>query len=239
MLIVPNEQDGQSSLVALEAGTGKLRWSVPRESQTTYSTPCVYQSSGQPALLIFTNWNYGITAHDPATGMQLWQAKVFGPTQIETAIGSPIVAGDVIIGTCGWLGRDIHVVGVRPPRDEHPPQTVFHFSRGTPLSTTPLVLGDLLFMWSDGGIVTCADVQTGEVHWKERVGGTFYSSPVAAAGRIYNVSVDGQVVVLAGGKEFAELGRMELGEPANATPAIARDKMYLRTVSQLFCLPGK
>ena len=77
---------------------------------------------------------------------------------------------------------------------------------------------------------------TGELIWRERVEGEYYASPVWVAGRLYNVSKKGDVVVLAAGDTFEVLHRISLGQPSYATPAVAGGTMYLRTTSQLFSL---
>lgn len=238
LLVIANEQDGESSLVALSAADGRARWQVPRDSQVTYSTPCVYQPKGRPAEIIFTNWTYGITAVDPRSGKTNWETKVFSKDHLETAIGSPVVAGDLVLGTCGYLGKGNHTVAVRPVGEPGSgrAEEVYRVERGAPLTTTPLVVGDLLFLWTDDGRATCADAATGKVHWQRRIGGTFYGSPVCAGKHIYCTSADGEVVVLAAAKTFEELARVNLGEPSNATPAIARGKMFLRTESKLMAL---
>jgi outer membrane protein assembly factor BamB len=102
-------------------------------------------------------------------------------------------------------------------------------SRGAPLVPTPLVKGDLLFMWGDDGVVVCADARTGKTHWHERVEGKYYASPVWAAGRLINVTRAGEVVSLAAGTRFEELGRFSLGEGSFSTPAIAGDTFYVRS----------
>src|SRR5262245_9297270 len=224
IVVVPNEQDGESSLVALASADGKTRWQVPRDSQVTYSTPCLYQPKGRAAELVFTNWNYGITAVDPPSGKTSWEIKVFSKEHLETAIGSPIVAGDLVLGTCGYLGKGNHTVAVRPtgPPGSGKALEVYRLERGAPLTTTPLAVGDLLFLWSDEGIATCADAASGRVHWQKRIGGTFYASPICAGKHVYCTSVDGEVVVLAAAARFDQLARISLGEPSNATPAVAR-----------------
>jgi outer membrane protein assembly factor BamB len=238
LLIVPNEQQKDSSLVALDCTTGQTRWRVPRESKVAYSTPCLYRRPGRPAELIFTNWEYGITGHDPASGKMLWQCDVFDKSHIETSIGSPVIAGDLVIGMSGWLGHGEQVVAVKVDQGDGAAEAreVYRLDRSAPLCTTPLVKDDLLLLWSDEGIVTCADAQTGNVHWRSRVGGTYYSSPVAVGDCVYNVSADGEVLVLAADREFRELARNALGEPSHSTPAVAGGVMYLRTFTQLFAL---
>src|SRR5207248_1459995 len=104
LVVVPNDQDGQGFLVGLERDTGKPRWKVPRKSRATYTTPCVHAPEGRPAELIFSNYEHGLTAVDPKTGAKNWELDVFDKGHLETGIGSPVVAGGLVLGTCGWLG---------------------------------------------------------------------------------------------------------------------------------------
>jgi outer membrane protein assembly factor BamB len=104
---------------------------------------------------------------------------------------------------------------------------------------TPLVMDGRLFLWADDGVVSCLRGANGEVVWQERVGGTFYASPVWIDGRLYNVSKAGEVVVLAAADKFELLGRVPLGEPTFATPSVADGVMYLRTSTRLFSLGGR
>lgn len=240
MVIVPHEHEGDSSLVALDCRSGETRWRIARDTKTTYTTPCVYRREGRPAALIFTNWKHGITAVNPDDGKTVWETSPFDQKHVETAIGSPIVSGDLVLGTCGWLGYATHTVAVRPD-DETPGEArvVYRMDRGAPLTTTPLVKDGLLFLWADEGIVTCADAADGTIHWRKRVGGTFYGSPVAAGEAIYCVSADGEAVVLAASKEFRLIARNPLGEGSHSTPAVAGGRMYLRTFSHLISIGGR
>lgn len=241
VLVVPNDQDGPSSLIGLERDTGKVRWKVPRQGKSSYITPCVHQPKSGPAELIFTNWDHGFTSIDPKTGTKKWELNIFDKGHTETAIGSPIVAGDLVLGTCGWLGVRQEVVAVRLASgdQEEKPKEVYRISKSAPLCTTPLVKDDLLFLWSDGGIVTCADVKTGEAHWRERVPGSYYSSPIWVNGHLYNISRDGEVVVLAAAKKFEQLARNPVGEGSHSTPAVAGGVLYVRTFTHLISIGGK
>src|SRR5207237_10814036 len=104
VVVAANDQDGPGCLAALGRDSGKVRWRVPRKGKASYTTPCVYRPRGGPAELVFTNWDHGITAVDPRTGRVNWEANVFDRRHVETAIGSPAVAGDLVLGVCGWLG---------------------------------------------------------------------------------------------------------------------------------------
>jgi outer membrane protein assembly factor BamB len=82
-------------------------------------------------------------------------------------------------------------------------------------------------------VVTCAEAESGSIHWQERVGGNFFSSPVCADNKVYGVSTAGEVIVLQASKQFKVLGRAQLGEKTHATPAIAHGRIYFRTLTQI------
>ena len=88
----------------------------------------------------------------------------------------------------------------------------------------------------DTGIATAADAGTGKVHWQKRIGGTFYASPICIDDAIYNIDVAGNVTVLRASKEFEVLGRCSLGDGCHSTPAVAHDRLYLRTFHGLSAL---
>lgn len=239
LVIVPKEHQGDSEILALDRSTGRIVWRVARKSRSTWATPCVFDAHGK-AELIFVNYEHGITSLNPGDGKLNWEVDVFDKRHTESTIGSPVIAGDLVLGGSGYLSVRQEVIAVRPGADDRMNvERVYCLDRGAPLCTTPLVVEDLLFLWSDEGIVTCANAGTGEVHWQKRVGGTFYASPVAGAGHVYNVSAAGIVVVLAADKQFRLVSRMDLGEPSHSTPAIARGAIYLRTFTKLFAVGSK
>jgi outer membrane protein assembly factor BamB len=237
VLVLPNDQAGKSSLIGLDAVTGRTLWDIQRESKSAYATPCVFQGADGAKELIFTNWEQGITAIDPQTGKVNWAADVFDKSHVESSIGSPVLAGNLVLGVCGWLGHGNEVVAVRPPVDRTGKAAVaYRITRGAPLCTTPLVRDELLFLWSDNGIVSCADSATGKLYWTKRIGKMFYASPICVGKRIYNVDVDGTVVVLAASKQYELLSRNDLGEASHSTPAVAEGVIYFRTLSQVLAL---
>jgi len=87
--------------------------------------------------------------------------------------------------------------------------------------------------------VTCIVAATGKVVWRERVGGSYYGSPVWVDGSLYCVDRRGMVAVIAAGKTYRLHAKVPLGEPSFATPAVAGGVMYLRTETRLLSLGGK
>ena len=101
---------------------------------------------------------------------------------------------------------------------------------------------DVLYLLKEGGIVTSMDPVTGQVFKQARLEGAldqYFSSPVAAADKIYMVSQAGRVVVLKAGRDWKILAVNDLDEECFATPAIAADRLFLRTRSALYCFRDK
>ena len=111
-------------------------------------------------------------------------------------------------------------------------------TRGLPYIASPLYYDGRIYLVKNGGMLSSLDAKTGQPFYlQERLGadGYYYSSPVAASGRIYLASQAGRVtVVKAGGDKPEILHQVDFGEPIYASPALAADKLYLRTRSQLY-----
>ena len=232
-------QPGKSFLIAVDRKTGKTRWQVPRRSTlAAYSTPCLRKGDGGPSELVFSSTAHGITAVDPTTGKVGWEVpKVF----LDRCAGSPVCAGGLVIASYGRGSKGTRLVAVRPgsKKDNVLPKIVWDMKKKVPLVPTPLAIDGRLFCWSDDGTVTCLAVATGKQIWQQRLGAAFYGSPVCVNGRLYCISKTGEVFVVAAEDKFKLLGRVKLGEPSFATPAVCDGVMYLRTRSKLFSLGGK
>jgi outer membrane protein assembly factor BamB len=107
-------------------------------------------------------------------------------------------------------------------------------SRGAPLTPSPLLVGDELFVINDGGILSCLDAKSGSVLWQQRLGGTYSASPVLADGRLYFQSEQGVVSVLAPGREFRLLTRNTLDGSMLASLAVSDGSFFIRTDSNLY-----
>ena len=108
-----------------------------------------------------------------------------------------------------------------------------------PYVPTMVAAGNLVFLWGDKGIVTCIDANTRKQQWQSRIGGDYFASPIRIGDRIFGISVQGEVVVLAASPAFKELARTQLGDETYATPAVADGTLFLRTQSKLMSLGGK
>jgi len=248
-VILGNEQDdvkfvkenlrsGESFVVAVEAKTGKTLWKAPRQGAVVaYSTPCLYEPKrGKPAL-VFNSQGQGIYGLEPNTGKVLWD---YEQAFDKRSVSSPIIAGDIVLGSCGSGGGGNFVTAVKPGDASAGRKTelAYQVKKSAPYVPTGIAQGDRIWLWSDGGIVTCLDAPTGAIRYQERVGGNFFGSPVWVDGRLFCVSTSGEIVVVEGGDKFNLLHRYALNELCHSTPAVALGRMFIRTEKHLFSLGG-
>ena len=237
LLIVPNDQDGASFVVALERASGKVRWQAPRKTgdgSAAFATPCIYQPEGGQPQLTLSSWAHGVSGLDPRSGKLLWELPVFQ----NRVVGSPAVAAGVIFAAAGVGGVGRQMMAIRPgdPDRQIEAKVLYRVEKSLPYVVTPVARGSLLFVWNDQGVVTCLDAPTGKVHWVQRVGGDYFGSPVRLGDRLYCIARDGKLVILAASDKFQPPFRVDLGERSHSTPAIANGVMYLRTVSHLMAI---
>lgn len=237
-VIVANEQDGESFLVALDAATGKTRWKTPRKTaEAAYATPCVYEDADGTPALIFASHAHGIYAVDPEGGTVLWEcAEAFD----KRVVTSPVLASGLIFASCGSGGGGNYVVAVRPgdAKGSKKPAVAYTIRKSAPYVPASIGVGALLFLWGDDGVVSCVKAASGEVQWQERLGKRFFSSPVFADGRLFCISTTGEVAVIRAADHFELLARNPLGETAHSTPAISGGRMYLHTLKHLLSIGG-
>jgi outer membrane protein assembly factor BamB len=130
---------------------------------------------------------------------------------------------------------------VRPgdPAKNKKPELAYTIRQSAPYVPTSLCIGNLLFLWSDAGIVSCVDAPSGVVKWQERVGGNFFGSPVCVDRRLFCISSAGEVVVVDASDRFQVLARNPLGELTHSTPAVAGGRMYVHTSKHLISVGGR
>jgi len=224
---------GISRMMAFDLADGRTLWETPlKTTRVCYSVPCIRRNAEGKDELVTCNTGNGIFALDPDTGKINWQISVFD----QRTVASPVLIDDLVIGSCGSGAGANQLVAVRPGPN---PEEVYRIRTNANYVPTPIIVGDLAFLFYDKGVASCIDARTGEVFWKERLKGEFSASPVCASGKIYAVNDQGLVQVIAAKKEFEILGEADLGHPTRSTPGIAGDLLLFRTQSELIAIRGE
>jgi outer membrane protein assembly factor BamB len=220
---------GEDRMLALDATSGESVWetSLPTR-RVCYGVPAVRTAGGVRELVGATT-GLGIFGMNLADGKVLWNHDCF---RLRVCASMQVV-GELAIASHGSLGgRDNLLVAYDMDKQEER----FRIQRAAPYVPTPVATDDLLFLWSDAGIVSCVRLQDGSVCWSERIGGNFFSSPVILGDTLVNVSDAGEVTFLAAKEVFDRLGAIETGAGIRATIAVAQDHLLLRTENQLWVI---
>jgi outer membrane protein assembly factor BamB len=231
LLVLLCDHASASYLIALDARTGKQRWKADRgKGRASYSTPLVVPAPGGDELLV--NSSERIDGYDAATGDLRWYADA--PRQ--TPIPSAVFHGGLIYMTRGY--RNSPYLALRPGGrgDVTASHVVWRATGGGSYAASLVAYDGLLYFTNDVGVLTCADMKTGERVWQTRLDGVFFASPVAADGKIYFVSQTGETFVVKAGRTPEILARNDLGERFVASPAISNGRIFLRSDDRLFAI---
>ena len=236
-VVFTREQEDFSSLksswVAVNKRTGKTAWELERESASanSFSTPLLVKRDNQPAQLIFTSQAHGLTGVNPESGQVLWERKEMFSARV---VASPIYSEGLIIA-CRKGEALVFDLNLIPDQSADTARYVLPRNL-SPYVPTPIVVGELLFLFMDNGTVACVLLATGELMWKERPAGAIFGSPVCVDGNLYCITKAGNVIVIRADSSYQLLGIQELGDGSFSTPAMCRSGMVFRTFSQLMLL---
>ncbi|MCP4658648.1 MAG: PQQ-binding-like beta-propeller repeat protein, partial [bacterium] len=190
IVYVANDNQGASTLLAIDAASGKVKWRVERAAGlAAYGTPLIYRSAGGAEHLVMSSTAAGLTGYDLDTGKRLWRAPDVNPLRV---VASPVQVGELVITSSGTGGRGKWIIAVKPPTSAGGrAKTAWKDERNAPYVPTCLAVGELLFTVHDSGAVACYRAATGEVVWRDKLPDRFYGSPVCVGGRIYVIGRKG------------------------------------------------
>ncbi len=236
----------ESYILALNSKNGEVKWRQIRptdakaESQEAYTTPIPFEYNGRKEIIVFGG-DY-VTSHHPDTGEELWRWGNYNPTKIGhwRIVPAPLTTKNhVIVAAPKRQPLFAIEAGGKGKLDDS--AISWKFEEFPPDVCVPLLYKDKLYVFDgDRYVMTCLDSKTGEKIWQGETGGNkvYRSSPTAADGKIYVVNEDGLVVVMqAGGDEYKELNRIEMGEgPVRACIVPLDGKLLIRTADNLYCI---
>ncbi len=244
---VVNDNEEASSLAAFDKRTGRELWRVPRDEPSNFATPFVWKNSLRTELVVPGRTQ--VRSYD-LDGKLLWQLRGLSTIVIPT----PFAADGLLYLCAGYVGDNVKpnkpVYAVRPggegdltlPDDARESRFVAWLEpNASPYNPSALVYDGRFYVLWDFGFLNCRDAKGGrEIYDKQRLktDGTagFTASPWAYRGRVFCLSEDGDTYVVTAGDKF-QLERVNaLGEMCMATPAIAGDRLFIRTSSRLYCI---
>ena len=244
MVFIQVDTQADSFVLALDAHTGNTIWKADRQELPSWGTPTVVSTPAGDELV--TNASNYIRAYDPRTGRELW--KLGGSSKITAP--TPFAASGLVIIASG-RAPERPLFAVKPGgrgdltlgRDQTSSEQIAWSKTGRgSYMPTPLAYQGILYVLGNNGVFDAYEIETGKEIYRQRlepVGSGFSASPVAANGKIYLTSEDGDVIIIAAGREFRKSGSNSMGELVMATPALSDGVMYVRGQSTLFAIGSR
>jgi outer membrane protein assembly factor BamB len=241
VIVVQADVQKDSFLAAFDVKTGKELWRTPRQDVPTFGTPTVHEVAGRTQILV-NGWKH-MGAYDFKTGQEIWRLGGGGDIPVPT----PIVGHGLVYMTNSHGGRS-PIFAIRETAkgqlalaasetsNEHIAWS--HPSDGAYM-ITPVLYDGILYVCRNNGTITALDAKTGERIYQQRVAAAttpFTASIVAADGKLYLTSEEGDVYVVKAGRTFELLSTNPLGDIGMATPAISEGVIYFRTAKTMIAV---
>jgi outer membrane protein assembly factor BamB len=231
-LVAVVENDSESYTLGLDVQTGRNLWRLDRPKLANWTSPIPWRADAKSDPIVILQSGKGLTGVDPVSGSVLWQY-----TDGASTMSSSVVAQGVVYAPSQGL------TALAPKPGASAPEQLWRSKQINPATISPLVLGTRIFTTNNAGVLTAAEVKTGDLAWKLRLTGPISGSPVGAGDRAVLVSEKGLVqIVDTAAPEGAILGTLQLPlkegtkELILCTPALRGAHIYLRTDSALWRL---
>lgn len=243
-LYLVNDNEEQSYLLALDKKTGEQVWRVERDEKSNWSTPFVWEN-GQRTEII-TPGSGKVRAYD-LNGKLLWWLE--GMSSIT--IGTPYAADGLLYLSSGYVGSPLKpIYAIKPGAtgdislgqgERSNPFIAWCDWKAAPYNPSTLVYDGRLYVLYDRGLFGAYRAKDGTpLYERERVpnGTNFTSSPWAYDGKIFCLNEDGVTYVFRAGDrfEFLHSNRLAEDDMGMATPAIAGDRLIIRTSARVYCI---
>lgn len=230
--------DGETDpfIVALNKLTGDVVWNVKRKKTSaknkfSFSTPLLIEENGRR---VFVSPGSGaVAAHDPADGKEIWRVDYGSGFSVTPR---PVYGHGMVFISSGFAKSRVMAIRLGGSGDITDTHVAWKTDSGVPRTPSMLLVGENLYFVSDKGLASCVDALTGKLHWAEEINGAVSASPVYAAGRIYITTEKGKTVVIEAGRKFKKLAENDLKERTLASAAVSGGTMFIRTVSNLYCI---
>ena len=256
LLIMNFDGSDHQFIIALDKNTGKTAWLKQRsidfkdlgpdgkpelegDLRKAFSTPHVATLDGKPALL--SQGAKAVYAYEPRTGKEIWRVE---ERQNHSAGARPASGHGLVFVNTGWSKGELLALhpgkagevldAAADTKSDTALQVVWRNKRNVPKKPSLQLVNELLFSIDDGGIASCLEAKTGTEFWRERVGGNYSASPLAAEGRLYFFSEEGKTAVIEAGRQFKKLAENTLDDGFMASPAVSGKALFLRTKTHLY-----
>lgn len=243
-LYLVNDNDEDSCLLALDKHSGDELWRVARDEKSNWSTPYLWQNDLRTEIV--TPGSGKVRSYDLDGNLLWWFTGMSSIT-----IATPYAHDGLLYLSSGYVGdpqRPIYAVrpGAKGDISLAAGETsnawiAWCQKRAAPYNPSTLIYDDRLYVLYDRGLLACYDPDDGSVIYEPQrlpEGRAFTASPWAYGGKVFCLNEDGVTYVVQSGDQFKLLHTNSLAEDdmGMATPAIAGDRLLIRTSARLYCI---
>lgn len=235
-LIVVWDHEGESFIVALDKRTGEKKWLQVRDEVTSWSSPIIVEHAGKPQVVV--SGTSRVRGYDLASGKVIWECGGLS----ANIVASPVSGSGMIYAGSSYEKKALLAIQLEGAEGDitGTDRVAWSRRRGTPYVPSPLLYdGGLYFLTHYQGILTRVEAVTGQdLPGPMRLAevGNVYSSPVAAAGRIYITGLNGTTAVISSGEKPRRLAINRISESVSGSAAISGRYLFLRGENHLYCL---
>ena len=232
-------------VAALDKKTGQTVWKTDRTAdwndldadgkprsegdlRKAYSTPLIIEFNGKTQML--TAAAKAAYSYDPLTGEELWKVH----HRAYSGASRPVFGNGLAYINSGFPSPELWAVRIDGTGNVTDTHVAWRTRQAVPQIPSPLLIGDMIFMVSDTGAVTCLNALTGDQIWREHLRGRFAASPLYAYGRIYCFTQKGKTIVFVAGRKYELLATNTLESGFMASPAVDGKALFLRTKTHLY-----
>ncbi len=232
--------DGMESqyVMALNKQTGEVAWRTDRpplkgvngDVHKAFCTPLAIEWNGVPQLLIpGAQW---FVSYAPDTGKTLWQinhGRGFSNVPV------PVFADGISYLITGFMKAQLWAMPVSQRGELNAENVLWEQTKQIPLRSSPAIVGSEIYLIADNGVLSCLDINSGEIRWASRLGGNYSASPIVADGRMYFCSHEGKTTIVRPNPDKLEiLAENELDGQLMASPVPSDGALFLRSDSHLY-----
>ncbi|MEQ9407254.1 MAG: PQQ-like beta-propeller repeat protein [Fuerstiella sp.] len=216
LLVICCDGRDQRFVAGLDAATGRTVWRTERELEPSrgfsFCTPTILNAGGR--LQAVCPGSGGVWSYDPGTGEQLWRVS-YG--EGYSVVPRPVFGHGLVFVCSGFGDGQLFAIDPSGQGDVTDTHVKWQVKKGVPKSPSVLLVGQQIYMVDDGGVASCLDAVTGQLHWQQRMSGRFSASPTFADGLIWFQNETGQTTVIEPGTEYAEVAKNQLGDGKERT----------------------
>ncbi len=234
-VIVVRDQEGDSLIYALNKETGNTIWKKPRDEGTSWATPLPVEVGGK--IQIVTSASNAVRSYDIGSGDVIWQCG----GQTRNVIPTPVADFGMVYCASGFRGSALLAIKLGATGNlTNSDSVAWQVKEATPYVPSPLLYDGRIYVCDvNKEVISCYDAKTGTPHFvrqkMDEIKGV-YSSPAAAAGRVYFVGRNGVSYVLKPSDKYEVLAVNKLDDNIDCSPAFVGDEMYLKGKQNLYCI---